>query len=253
MSAVRHKHPIFSTRPAGNGPQAAYSEDEKEIVIALRLLCFVYIPKHESKPINNGFSLKFKPISVKEQVRPKSFGSLFAKIPQELPQFLRPSEILSEAIFAHPANLANGCTNQIAKMLYPINISQDSNETKYGQGINFINIPIINQPAQEYNILVATAPKNIKLGKKKDALPTVIYVVFPGDDKLNETSDINLPAIYFVNRDEEKVDTKKEKNEPIFIVDSNRTVTGLKSKAVSKFVRFKNRLTNLYEKDLQHA
>ncbi|KPI91968.1 hypothetical protein RR46_08394 [Papilio xuthus] len=225
-----------------------FSVHHKSIIITLLLLCFTNY-SIEGIPISNGFSLKFNPISHKEPIKPRSFGALFAKIPQELPRSVHINQDLSEAVFAHPANLADGCTNQVAKMVYPKSVTNKYiNETQTPETVNFINLPIISQHAESYNVLVATAPKNIRIGQKRDALPTVLYVVFPGDGESNETSNMNLPAIYFVNKDDEKGDeTKKEKLEPIFIIDSNRTVTGLKSKEVSKFVRFKNKLRNLYD------
>ncbi|CAG4984885.1 unnamed protein product [Parnassius apollo] len=217
----------------------------KSIILALLLI--LLMKKIECLPLSNGFSLKFNPISVKEENKLKSFGAVFAKIPQDPTHISERREVLSEAIFAHPAEPANGCTNQIAKLLYPLkNFKNQTNETRAWENANFINIPVIKQHFDAYNILVATAPNNVKLGRKKDALPTVIYVVFPIED-VNEATDLNLPTIYFVNRVDGNVDlSKKEKAEPIFIIDSNRTVTGIKSKEVSKFVRFKNKLRNLY-------
>ncbi|XP_014370052.2 uncharacterized protein LOC106720026 [Papilio machaon] len=229
-----------------------FSVCHKCIIITLLLLWFTNY-SIEGIPISNGFSLKFNPISHKEPIKPRSFGALFAKIPQELPSSAS-NQDLSEAVFGHPANLADGCTNQVAKMVYPKSVTNKYiNETQTPETVNFINLPIISQHAESYNVLVATAPKNIRIGQRRDALPTVLYVVFPGDGESNETSNMNLPAIYFVNKDDDKSDvTKIEKLEPIFIIDSNRTVTGLKSKEVSKFVRFKNKLRNLYDNTTPH-
>lgn len=224
-----------------------------QIILPLSLTCFTNL-LIDCVPISNGFSLKFNPISPKEPVKPKSFGTLFAKIPQETPSAVRRGEVLSKAIFTHPLELANGCTNQIAKMLYPVKVTlgvANSTRTGDGENVNFINLPIIKQPSDSYNVLVATAPKNVKLDKKSDALPTVLYVVFPSGNETNETNYINLPTIFFVKQSNGNTDlNKKEKDLPLFIVDNNRTVTGLRSKEVSKFVRFKNKFRSLYNNDV---
>lgn len=205
----------------------------------------------QSFPINNGFSVKFNPLNPKEDVKPKSFGALFAKIPQALSSEAKlRRQFISKAYYPNPPELGSGCSNQVAKVVYPLkNASTDDNynELKGNENLSFINLPIVKQPFENYKILVAMAPPNVKItSEDHDPKSMVIYVVFP-DDGSEELSPINIPAIYFVNQKNGKMDIhKKEKAEQILIVNSNRTVTGLKSKEIEKFVKFKNKLTNRY-------
>lgn len=203
----------------------------------------------QSLPINNGFSVKFNPLAVKEEIKLKPFGALFARIPQELTsdEAKARREVISKAYYPNPPELGAGCSNQVAKVVLPIkNSNYDENDVISSDGVNFINLPIIKQPFDNYKILVATAPPNVKMNNEDEKTPLVIYVVFP-EDGTEESESINIPMIYFVNRNNGKMAlNKKGKAEPIFLIDSNRTVTGLKSKEIEKFVKFKNKFTQRY-------
>lgn len=134
-------------------------------------------------------------------------------------------------------------SNQKGKLIYSPKLpSQDkSRDNTFTEGLkNFISLPIISQPYENYKILVATAPPQIRLHGDK-AEPIVIYVVFTEDDP-RAAKTPNIPAIYFVNKRGGQIDlNRKEKAFPIFIVDNNRTVTGLRSKEIAKYVSFKRR------------
>lgn len=201
-----------------------------------------------SKPINNGFTLKFNPISVKEEVKHKTFGALFAKIPQESTDAAnKRQEIPSKAYLAHTSELGTGCTNQIARIFFPFKSSSENNSLFLDA--NYINIPIIQQPFADYKIVVATAPTDIKISGP-EAKPLVVYIVFPEEDA-SDAKSITIPSVYFIRKQSGLPDLKeKDKVDPILIVDNNRTVTGLKSKEVAKFVKFKNRFTNRFNYEL---
>ncbi|CAH2211496.1 jg24965, partial [Pararge aegeria aegeria] len=187
-------------------------------------------------------SVKFNPSLGKEEIKTQSSGGIFAKIPQELkPEATH--EVLSKVVLPQDANLGMGSTNQITKIIFPAQPPNDDSKAKENK--NYINIPIIKQPFGDYNIIVATAPKNVRIGKGKDAKPVVIYVVFP--DEGGDPKSPNIPSIYFVTKLEEPLPFQKKKEDPILVIDSNRTVTGLKSKAMTKFVKFKNKMTNQFE------
>ncbi|XP_045784025.1 uncharacterized protein LOC123880128 [Maniola jurtina] len=206
------------------------------------LLILLYIKKIYSFPINNGFSVKFNPILPKEQVRTQFTGAIFAKIPQEL-KFGATHELLSKAVFPQGAHLGLGTSNQIAKIIFQS--PSPANDSKVKEDKNFINIPIVAQPFENYKIVVATAPKNIRIGKGEDAKPVVIYIVFPEDD--GDPKSFNIPSIYFITKADGPFPFHKKKEDTILLVDSNRTVTGLKSKAMAKFVKFKNKITNQFD------
>ncbi|XP_028165350.1 uncharacterized protein LOC114356395 [Ostrinia furnacalis] len=219
---------------------------ERIIRTLVALLSTVVI---QSLPINNGFSVKFNPLAVKEELKLKTFGALFAKIPQEITSAESKvrREVVSKAYYPNPPDLGTGCSNQVAKVIFPAkNTNNDEDIIQPAEGLNFINLPIVKQPYDNYKILVATAPPNVKINNEEENTPLVIYVVFPGDGA-DETDSINIPMIYFVNQHNGKMDFNKPgKAEPILIINSNRTVTGLKSKEIEKFVKFKNKLTKRY-------
>ncbi|KAM3968865.1 uncharacterized protein ACR2FA_001565 [Aphomia sociella] len=202
----------------------------------------------QSLPINNGFTVKFNPISFKEEVKPKTFGALFAKIPQELsPKAAYRREVLVKAHSPHPPDLGAGCTNQIARIIFPLKGIGDVNDTHGWASVNLLNLPIIKQPFDSYKILIATAPPHLKISGDDDEKPLVIYIVFP-EDGATDLNTINIPTIYFVNKSNGKIDlNKRDTADPILIIDSNRTVTGLKSKEIQKFIKFKNKLADHYK------
>lgn len=195
-----------------------------------------------SYPIHNGMSVKFH-IDVGKREESKTFGALFAKVPQVLtPETAHKRKRLKKQ-FAELPNLGIGCTNQIARIVFPF--KSNYNDTNTWGSANFINIPIIEQPFTDYKILVATAPPHLKMGD--DGKPIVIYVVFSDDSTMDEAGSLKVPSIYFVNKSDAKSNLdgidKKDKFDPVIIIDSNRTVTGLNSKNVAKFVNFKNKLS----------
>ncbi|XP_028032919.1 uncharacterized protein LOC114245109 [Bombyx mandarina] len=193
----------------------------------------------QTLPINNGLSVKFKPISAKEDIQPKTFGALFAKIPQDYtPEATFRREIL-QAFLSQPPELGKGCTNQIAKITSCKVCNENETYTDEDK-IHYINLPIVTQPFEDYKILVATSPPAMKMSYNK---PSVIYIVFP-DDSAENISALAIPKIYFVNTVDGKLNIdENEKVEPILIIDSNRTVTGIKSREISRFVRFRNKLS----------
>lgn len=199
----------------------------------------------QSLPIENGFSIKFNPISPKEELTPKKFGALFGKIPQDFKrEAVVRRDILTKNFFRKVDDVPSGYTNQVAKLLFPAEYMYDPNNTQTWANVNFLNLPIIRQPYNDYKIIVATAPPYVKLGG--DNKQTIIYVVFP-EDGFTDPTAYNIPSIYFVNEKNGKMHrVKKGPGDPIMIVDSNRTVTGLKSKEISKYVSFKNKWTNRY-------
>lgn len=202
----------------------------------------------QSFPIENGFSVKFNPISPKEELKPRNMGTMFAKIPQEFEdqQNVRREEVLSTVLLPQKPEVPSGYTNQVAKLLFPTDYSYNrkSNNTSIllendESGFNYLNLPIVKQPYNDYKVLVATAPPNVHLGG--DNKQTLIYVVFP-EDGSSDTGVYNVPVVYFI-----RGTGKKELVDPILVVDSNRTVTGIKSKEIEKFVKFKNKLSNHFK------
>ncbi|XP_034839771.1 uncharacterized protein [Maniola hyperantus] len=206
------------------------------------LLVLLYIKKIHSFPINNGFSVKFTPILPKEQIKTPFMGAIFAKIPQEFKSGAA-QELLSKTVFPQGTHLGLGTSNQIAKIIFQS--PSPTNDSKEKESKNFINIPIVTQPFDDYKIVVAIAPKNIRIGKGEHAKPVVIYVVFSEDD--GDPKSYNIPSIYFITKSDKPFPFYKKKEDTILLVDSNRTVTGLKSKAMAKFVKFKNKMTNQFD------
>lgn len=199
-----------------------------------------------SKPINNGFTLKFNPDSAKEVIKPKTFGALFAKNTQEMTHNDAniQNEILSKAIAfsSNSTEHRTASTSQMSKILLP---SKKNLNDNYSMNTNYINIPVIQQPFNDYKILVATAPSNFRISGAEEK-PVVVYVVF-SEDEATDTKSINIPAVYFVRKPSSSPDLNKlQKIDTVLVIDSNRTVTGLKSKAVAKFVKFKNKMTTRY-------
>ncbi|CAK1554072.1 unnamed protein product [Leptosia nina] len=200
------------------------------------LLVFLAVTAVNSLPIYNGFSVKFTPTVNKEE-KPKTFGALFAKIPQELPR--HEQEALSQAIFSNVGLLGSGCSNQIARILHsPKTVENDANNGT--SWTKFINIPIIKQPIDDYKILIAAAPPSVYIDKT-DNKPLLVYIVFPNDDKHD---NFKIPSIYFVHEAKGHIDVHRKKLDPVIIVDHNRTVTKLKSKEIAKFVKFRSKMMN---------
>lgn len=180
---------------------------------------------------------------MKEDLAPKMFGPIFAKIPQEPTQDAAlKQDILREAHFPHAVELGLGCTNQIAKVIK----SCEENNTETRESYKNVNLPLANrQSFDKYKVLVALAPPMVKFGDKNK--PLIVYIVF-AEDGTNGFNPINIPSVYFVNKinNEEKVPV-----DPIFIIDNNRTVTGLKSKEISRYITFRNKLINIFDNKKQ--
>lgn len=105
---------------------------------------------------------------------------------------------------------------------------------------------MVKPPINDYKILVATAPPNMKMGRGDDAKKIVIYIVFPEDtEDLTGEENLKIPEVYFVIK-QEGSDARKERSEPLLLINNNRTVTGLRSKNVAKFLTFKNQMLNHY-------
>ncbi|CAF4746251.1 unnamed protein product [Pieris macdunnoughi] len=193
----------------------------------------------QSLPIYNGFSVKFSPLLNKEEIRPKTFGALFAKIPQE-PRAAQ--EALQRKLLSKVDVLGAGCTNQVAKILYQTPFAQNNSINSTLTESNYINIPIIQQQVEEYKILIAAAPPDVKINAFDDR-PLVVYIVFPNDAF---TDNVIMPKIYFVHEAKGHIDIHKKKLDPMILVDHKRKVTNLKSNEISKFVKFRNKLINHY-------
>lgn len=164
--------------------------------------------------------------------------TLFVKIPQEYKN-LPTKEILPQSVFPQDLDLGTGCTNQIAKMLIPVKARNELSQTNSWDGKSFIKIPTIRQPFEEYKIIVALAPRNLKIGK--DDNPMVVYIVFPDDN--NNVKNFKVPEIYFVTKNGL---LKNKLDDPILIIDNNRTVSGIKSNTVTRIVKFKSKLIDLF-------
>lgn len=174
----------------------------------------------------------------------KSFGGLFVKVPQDVTKD-ETQDLISEAIVPRITDMRIGCTNQIARLLLPVRIPIELNDTKTSHNASF-NLPIIDKTLDNYKIIVAVAPKHIKIGKG-DARDLSVYIIFH-DDEAADSNSIKMPSIYFVSKADVGRDLqRKEKADPIFVIDSNRTVTGLKSNEVSKFIKFRNKLRNHFK------
>lgn len=114
-----------------------------------------------------------------------------------------------------------------------------------------MNLPMVKAPISDYKILVATAPPNMKMGRGDEAKNIIIYIVFPEDtEELTGEDTLKVPEVYFVTK-QEGTNARKQKPEPLILIDNNRTVTGLRSKDVAKFLTFKNQLINHYTYDLK--
>lgn len=206
-------------------------------------------------PIENGFSVKFSAISPKEELRPRKFGTLFAKIPQQSKsqEELRRDQILNTIWFPQKLELPDGYSNQVAKLLFPTESEYNRNSNiltrllaEYWRGLNYLNMPVVSQPYDNYKVLVATAPPNMRFGG--DYKQTFIYVVFP-ENGTEDSGIYNAPVVYFVHENTGTNNSMKDLD-PILVVDSNRTVTSIKSKEIVKFIKFKNKSLNRFKNKL---
>ncbi|XP_045458255.1 uncharacterized protein LOC123668567, partial [Melitaea cinxia] len=203
----------------------------KDFIVVLIPILFV-----TATPINNGLVLKINPVYPKEEIKAKSIDTSLTKNRQDLKATVN-NRLISEAIFPKTVDTETSCTNRVTKILFPP--GDEFNDSESGLNINFINIPIVEQQVQDYTIIVAKAPKKFKIGREHEALPVIVYIVFPNDDP--ENMSIKIPLIYFVTESEQLNLNEKDKLDPIILINSNRTTTGLKSNNVFKFVKFKNK------------
>lgn len=109
-----------------------------------------------------------------------------------------------------------------------------------------MNLPLMKPPNSEYKVLVATAPPNIKMGRGDDAKKIIVYIVFSEDtEDPTEVANLKIPEVYFVTKRHDgtiATNSGKEKLEPLLLINNNRTVTGLRSKDVAKFLKFKSQI-----------
>ncbi|VVC86192.1 unnamed protein product [Leptidea sinapis] len=185
----------------------------------------------QSLPLYNGFITKITPISMKERDT-SSLADLLSKIPQDPTTTTHRNS--SEEIYSN--------TNDIAKIFFPSRVNSTANVWK---DEDYIKVPLImKKPVEYYNILVATAPPNVKMNKT-----FVVYIVFPEDDgDYLDGQAMNIPSVYFVNKaDKLRSQDRKQTHDLFFLINSNRTVTKVKSNDVSKHLRFRNKLTNVFE------
>ncbi|CAH0703509.1 unnamed protein product [Spodoptera exigua] len=207
----------------------------------------------QSYPIENGFSVKYNPNYPKEDLRVKKPVAIFGKNPQEFKQqeYGR-RETVTEAPDKQD-DMATGYSNLLAKLMFPRRLiyTTDSKNSSHKllNEVDLFNLPVVRQPYANYTVIVAAAPPNMHLDG--DNKRTIIYIVFP-DNGSSDSGKYSIPAVYFVKeRSGKNRREKKELAEPIIIIDSNRTVTGIKSKEISKYLKFNNKWTsrNSYKVD----
>lgn len=211
-------------------------------------MVYIMVCVIQTLPIENGFTVRFNPISSREDFRTKKIGRIFLKLQEDTEKpFQDMKTDFFTKTFLPDSSVPLRHITQDNKISSPRVTSLGNNETEtWAHGnINFLNLPVISQPYAHYKILVATAPPNLSLGSGSERKRMIVYVVFPddgsGDNLLHE-----IPRIYFVNENTIKKKPKKDADEPIIIIDNNRTVTGLKSKEIAKFLKFRNKLTNRF-------
>ncbi|XP_075991163.1 uncharacterized protein LOC142986530 [Anticarsia gemmatalis] len=202
-------------------------------------------------PIENGFTLKLNPISQREDLKPKDLGKLFAKVPQDGKKGDKnQKDVFNKVFFPRSFDLGAGHTNQVAKLLAPGHLGTDYNVTKM-YSMNFLNLPMIKQPFTDYKVIVAAAPPNVNLASSDEMKKTVVYIVFPDDGSKDQEVSV-MPKVYFVNENSIQLKNLRDQAmiDPILVIDSNRTVTGLKSKEIAKFLRFSNKLTKRFNYEI---
>ncbi|XP_041986867.1 uncharacterized protein LOC121738709 [Aricia agestis] len=198
------------------------------IVISILLFQVIKIP---AVPIHNGFTVKFSPGAPKEDIKPKTFGSLFAKTSQGLtPQ----AQKLSQTILTQGL----GCTNHIARHFA---IESNLYNTSEDRKMDMLTIPILKELNETYKIIVVKAPKGFRIGKR-DSEQAIIYILFSDED----TEEFHIPEVYFVKKSPSDVLDSKIVD-PVIIVNNNRTITRLRSADITKFVRFKSKRNNRHE------
>ncbi|XP_060809674.1 uncharacterized protein LOC132903957 [Amyelois transitella] len=140
---------------------------------------------------------------------------------------------------------APGCPHGLSRIMFPLKFHYDDNLLGRGleDRVNIVDLPAVKQPYQNYKVLVATAPAGLELDDE-DSKALTLYVVFDSD---NEHNPMNLPAVYFVKK-RPGASPRDNIRDPIFVVDSNRTVTNLRSKEIQKFLKFRNKLTNRFSR-----
>lgn len=200
----------------------------------------------QSFPIDNGFTIKLKPMSAKQDVKAKNSGTVFVNPQQEVKLHEEQNmwDVWNKSFLSQTAT-----ENDKAKLEASPKAESENEGAEISQHhrMNYLNLPVISQPYNDYKVLVAAAPPNINIGSGAEKKKMLVYVVFPDDEPNENVNFEDIPKIYFVHESSGKRKIlKKMETDPILIVDNNRTVTGLKSKEVPKFVRFKNKLTNRF-------
>lgn len=159
---------------------------------------------------------------------------IFAKIPQDIaPDDSNIGSLISEV--PNAPDLGLGYSNQIAKL----NNFPFSFDKPLSTNDDMFNLPLTTQPFDKYKLLVVTAPQEVLMSDPGGS-PWVIYIVYPQD---YTPGNLSLPTIYFVNKLPD-INDRKLNEEPIFVIDPNRKVTGLKSNDIEKFIKFKSKLTS---------
>ncbi|XP_063547112.1 uncharacterized protein LOC134754707 [Cydia strobilella] len=143
---------------------------------------------------------------------------------------------LNASLPAHKAVKADFAIESVKPMLH--NKADCKHADYLTQFSHSINVPVMH-PFEKYKIIVVTAPPYIKLSAR-DTDPLVIYMIF--NDTTDDSGTPSMPEVYFLNQQNGPVDdSTKKKNDQIWIVNNNRTVTGLKSKDITKFVSFRKK------------
>ncbi|KAG7313347.1 hypothetical protein JYU34_000462 [Plutella xylostella] len=198
------------------------------MVVATLVLSTTYL---HCVPLNAKENLDVNLLDTLDKKKPNSLRMLFAKIPQDLPsEDNRIRELVAD--LPNSPEYTLGSTNQIGKILYS---KKHKAEEEFNDRAT-LHLPLFRQPYSDYKILVVSAPPDIRMMSKNGSDPMVLYVVFP-EDSDNYTMELSqMPTIYFVSS---RPRSSKVSSEPIIIVDNNRTVTGIKSTEVARFVRFR--------------
>ncbi|XP_061704742.1 uncharacterized protein LOC133516043 [Cydia pomonella] len=166
----------------------------------------------------------------------ESMSAFFFKLIPERPTRAAQKQ-LNASLPAHKAVKADFAIETVKPMLHnKAGCKHADYLTKFSYSIN---VPVMH-PFEKYKIIVVTAPPYIKLSAG-DTEPLVVYMIF-NDDTTDDSRTPSMPEVYFLTQQNGPVDNSmKMKNDQIWIVNSNRTVTGLKSKDIAKFVSFRKK------------
>ncbi|XP_053623596.1 uncharacterized protein LOC128682779 isoform X2 [Plodia interpunctella] len=170
----------------------------------------------------------------------KLLGTEFSSIPEDFSSIPKVQQNKLTNQVSHM-----GCSNE--RLLLPLKYHVDD---RLSEGLDnrnkIVNLPTVKQPYQNYKVLVATAPAGLELDE--DNKPMTVYIVF--NDENNYQSPLDLPSVYFVKK---SMNRGNKNLDSMFLVDSNRTVTGLRSKEIEKFVKFRNKFTSRFHRNLGYT